>query len=48
MIIDKYTKTSWTILAIALFVVLEIGFKTFQTSGNKGHIYIRNKKKNKN
>tara|TARA_B110000495_G_scaffold11785_1_gene8465 strand:+ start:117 stop:263 length:147 start_codon:yes stop_codon:yes gene_type:complete len=45
MIIDKYTKTAWTILAIALLVFSEIGFKTFQPSGSKGHIYMRNKKR---
>ena len=45
MIIDKCTKTAWTILAISLFVVSEIGFKIFQPSGNKGHIYMRDKTK---
>ena len=44
MIIDNYTKTVWTIIAIGLFVISEIGFKTFQPSGSKGHIYMRNKK----
>ena len=44
MIIDKYTKTVWTIIAIGLFVISEIGFKTFQSSGSKGHVYMRNKK----
>ena len=44
MIIDKYTKTAWTIIAIGLFVISEIGFKTFQSSGSKGHVYMRNKK----
>jgi hypothetical protein len=48
MIIDKYTKTSWTILAITLFIVSEIGFKTFQPSGGKGHVYMRNKKRREN
>ena len=47
MIIDKYTKAAWTIIAIGLFVISEIGFKTFQSSGSKGHVYMRNKK-NKN
>ncbi len=45
MIIDKYTQTVWAIIAIGLFVVSEIGFKTFQPSGSKGHAYMRNKKK---
>ena len=27
MIVDKYTKTAWTILAISLFVISEVGFK---------------------
>jgi len=45
MIIDKYTKAAWTILAISLFVISEIGFKTFQPSGSKGWIYIRDKKR---
>ena len=44
MITDKYTKTAWTIIAIGLFVISEIGFKTFQSSGSKGHAYMRNKK----
>ena len=48
MIIDKHTKIAWTILAIALLVFSEIGFKTFQPSGSKGHVYIRNKKKSTN
>ena len=43
MIIDKYTKAAWTILAISLFVISEIGFKTFQPSGSKGFIYVRDK-----
>jgi hypothetical protein len=47
MIIDKYTKMAWTIIAVGLFVISEVGFKTFQFSGSKGHAYIRNKK-NKN
>jgi len=25
-------------------VISEIGFKTFQSSGSKGHVYMRNKK----
>ena len=29
MIIDKYTKAAWTIIAISLFVFIEIGFKNF-------------------
>jgi len=45
MIIDKYTKAAWTILAISLFVISEIGFKTFQPSGSKGCIYVRDKKR---
>ena len=45
MIIDKYTKTAWAIIAIGLIVISEIGFKTFQPSGSKGHAYMRNKKK---
>ena len=46
MIIDKYTKTAWTILAISLFVISEIGFKDYQSSaGSKGFIYTRHKKK---
>ena len=48
MIIDKHTKTTWTILAIALLVFSEIGFKTFQSSGSKGHVYMRNKKRSAN
>ena len=49
MIIDKYTKTAWAIIAIGLFVISEMGFKTFQPSGSKGHVCIRNKKnENKN
>ena len=44
MIIDKYTKTAWTIIAIGLFVISEIGFKTFQSIGSKGNVYMRNKK----
>ena len=44
MIIDKYTQTVWAIIAIGLFVVSEISFKTFQPSGSKGHVYMRNKK----
>ena len=44
MIIDKYTKTAWTIIAIGLFVISEIGFKTFQFGGSKGNDYMRNKK----
>ena len=44
MITDKYTKTAWTIIAIGLFVISEMGFKTFQPSGSKGHAYMRNKK----
>jgi len=47
MIIDKHTKITWTILAISLFVVSEIGFKNFQSSGSKGHISASNKKKRK-
>ena len=46
VIIDKYTKTAWTILAISLFVISEIGFKNYQSSAsNKGFIYTRHKKK---
>jgi hypothetical protein len=44
MIIDNYTKTAWTIIAIGLFVISEIGFKTFQSIGSKGNVYMRNKK----
>ena len=44
MIIDKYTKMAWTIIAVGLFVISEIGFKTFQSSASKGHVYMRNKK----
>jgi len=48
MIIDKATKTAWTILAISLFVISEISFKAFHPSGSKGSIYIRDKiKRNK-
>ena len=47
MIIDKYTKAAWTILAISLFVVSEIGFKNFQPSGYKGQIYMNDQKKRK-
>ena len=45
MIIDKVTKTAWTILAICLLVISEIGLKTFQPNGSKGFIYMRDKKK---
>ncbi len=48
MIIDKYTKAAWTIIAIGLFVISEIGFKTFQSSASKGHAYMRNKNENWN
>ena len=48
MIIDKHTKTTWTILAIALLVFSEIGFKSFQPSGSKWHVYMRNKKRSAN
>ena len=44
MIIDKYTKMAWTIIAVGLFVISEIGFKTFQFGGSKGNVYMRNKK----
>ena len=47
MIIDKHTKTTWTILAISLLVISEIGFKNYQSSGSKGHIYTSDKKKEK-
>ena len=43
-IIDKYTKAVFTIIAINLFVISEIGFKTFQPNGSKGCIYMRDKK----
>ena len=46
MIIDKCTKTAWTILAIGLFVISEIGFKNYQSSASsKGFIYTRQKRK---
>jgi|TARA_B110000263_G_scaffold2728_1_gene2315 hypothetical protein len=45
MIIDKVTKTAWTLLAISLLVFSEIGLKTFQSSGSKGFIYMRDKNK---
>jgi len=46
VIIDKYSKTAWTILAISLFVISEIGFKNYQPgASNKGFIYTRHKKK---
>jgi len=44
MIVDKYTQTVWAKFAIGLFVISEIGFKTFQPSGSKGHVNMRNKK----
>ena len=44
MIIDKYTKTAWTIIAVGLFVISKISFKTFQSIRSKGHAYMRNKK----
>ena len=44
MIIDKYTKTAFTIIAISMFVISEMGFKTFQPSISKGCIYIRKKR----
>ena len=48
MIIDKVTKTAWTLLAISLLVFSEIGLKTFHPSGSKGFIYMRDKiKRNK-
>ena len=46
MIIDKCTKTTWTTLAISLFVISEIGFKNIQSSAiRKGFVYTRHKKK---
>ena len=45
MIIDAYTKTTFTIIAIALFVISEVGFKTFQPSASQGSIYMRRKKR---
>jgi hypothetical protein len=45
MIIDNYTKAAWTILAISLFVISEIGFKNFHPTGGKSSIYMRNNKK---
>jgi len=47
MIIDRYTKKAWTIIAISLFVVSEIGFKNFYPSGIKVSTYMRNKKMNR-
>jgi hypothetical protein len=44
MITDKYTKKAWTIIAIGLFVISEIGFQTCQPSGSKRHTYMRSKK----
>ena len=44
MIIDKYTKTAWAIIAVGLFEISEMGFKNFQSCGSKGHAYMRNKK----
>ena len=43
MIIDKYTKAAFTIIAISLFVIPGVGFKTFQPSEAKGCVYMRNK-----
>ena len=43
MIVDKATKTAWTILAISLFVISEISFKAFHPSVSKGFIYMRDK-----
>ena len=45
MILNKTTKTAWTILAISLCVIPEIGFKNFQPSCIKGPVYMRDKKK---
>ena len=45
MTLDNYTKTAWTILAISLSVISEIGFKNFHPTGGKVSIYMRNKKK---
>ncbi len=43
IVVDKYTKKAWTIIAVGLFVLSEIGFKGFQSSGSKGYFYMRNK-----
>ena len=45
MILNKTTKTAWTILAISLCVISEIGFKNSQPSCIKGPVYMRDKKK---
>ena len=45
MILNKTTKTAWTILAVSLCVISEIGFKNFQPSCIKGPIYMRHKNK---
>ena len=39
IVVDKYTKTAWTIIAVGLFVLSEIDIKDFQLSGSKGHLY---------
>ena len=37
IVVDKYTKTAWAIIAVGLFVLSEISFKAFQSSGSKGY-----------
>jgi hypothetical protein len=39
IVVDKYTKKAWTIIAVGLFVRSDIGFKGFQSSGSKGILY---------
>ena len=47
MILNKTTKTAWTILAVSLCVISEIGFKNFQPSCIKDPVYMRDKNKRK-
>jgi hypothetical protein len=39
IVVDKYTKMAWAIISVGLFVLSEIGFKAFQSSGSKGILY---------
>ena len=44
MITDKYTKTAWTIIAVGLFVISEIGLKPFNPVEAKGILICVTKK----
>ena len=39
IVVDKYTKTAWTIIAVGLFVLSDIGFKAFNQVKAKGILY---------